>query len=56
MKRTPPTVLSILLTTLALASAAVSLVGLPQSDAAPAVKAPAQVAQSTSAILEDRAA
>ena len=55
MKRNPRTVLSTLLAALALAAAAVSLPRLPQSDAEPSTKAPVQVAQSTSAILEDRA-
>jgi hypothetical protein len=56
MKTTPRSLLSILLTALALPGAALGASLLSQSDCQPSIGAGATVAQSTTAILEDRAA
>jgi len=56
MKITTRSLLSMLLTSLALTAAAIGLSGLPAASAETSVEAPVQLAQSTSAILEDRSA
>ena len=57
MKRTQRSVLSMLLSALALAAAVLSLSTLPEASCSePSAKEPVQLVQSTSAILEDKAA
>ena len=56
MKRTARTVLATFLAALALTAATAGVSLLPQPQTEPSTSAPVQLTQSTSAILEDRAA